>query len=139
MKTPRVAAMDYLARREHTRVELQRKLRLKGYEQDEIDMALDKLIDQGLLSDRRFAEAFAGYRARSGRGPLKIEQELRQHGVDEPLIADVMQSLDVDWQVLARQVWHKKFGVLPQDLKEKAHQQRFMQQRGFEGSMVNDD
>ena len=131
MKTPRAAAMDYLARREHTRVELVRKLQQKGFELEEIDSALNKLIEQGLQSDRRFAEAFAEQRARNGHGPCKIEMELKQHGVSELLIHEVMQALAIDWQQTAKQVWLKKFGSPPQDLKEKARQQRFMQQRGF--------
>lgn len=139
MKTPRVAAMDYLARREHTRVELQRKLALKGYEAAEIEAALDRLVEQGLVSDRRFAEAFAEYRAHNGRGPLKIKQELKQHGVSDTIIAEVMASLAVDWRALAHQVWLKKFGEQPQTLKEKARQQRFMQQRGFSYEEVADE
>ena len=31
----------------------------------------------------------------------------------------------------AREVWNKKFGVTPQDEKEKAKQVRFLQSRGF--------
>lgn len=139
MKTPRVAAMDYLARREHTRLELQRKLTIKGYEPDEIDNALDKLIAEGLLSDRRFAETFVEYRIRNGRGPLKIKHELKQHGVSEALIAEVMRSIEVDWDILAQQVWHKKFGRPPSDLRERAHQRRFMEQRGFESYRVDYD
>jgi regulatory protein len=132
MRTPRVAAMDYLARREHTRVELRRKLQKKGYEQEEIEQALDRLQKEGLQSDLRFAESFTEQRARNGHGPLKIRQELRIHGVGDVMIDDTLNSISVDWDQQALAVWHKKFGRLPLDIKEKAKQQRFMLQRGFE-------
>lgn len=131
MKTPRVAAMDYLARREHTRVELQRKLQQKGYDFAEITEALDRLCEQGLQSDRRFAVAFAEQRARNGHGPFKIKQELQQHGVEDSLAESVMAHLEVDWQTAAMAVWRKKFNRVPQDLSERAKQHRFMCQRGF--------
>ena len=127
-----MVVMDYLARREHTRAELIRKLKLKGYDLDEITLALDQLQDQNLQSDYRFAVSFAEHRARNGRGPFKIKMELKQRGVPKDMSERVMSELDVNWQELAQSVWLKKFGVAPQDLKEKAQQQRFMQQRGFE-------
>ncbi len=135
-KTARVLAMDYLARREHTRVELQRKLAQKEYSAAEIDAALDQLHQQGLQCDRRFAEQYAYYRAKRGCGPLKIKVELKQHGVSSALIDDVMSMLDVDWQVLARTVFEKKFKTTANSLQEKAKQQRFMLQRGFEGDSL---
>lgn len=130
-RTPRVVAMDYLARREHTWFELQRKLRLKGFDDDVITETLNRLRDQDLQSDLRFAENFAEQRARNGHGPFKIKQELKQHGVCELMIDDVMASLNVDWGAIAKAVFEKKFGTPAQDLNEKAKQQRFMRQRGF--------
>ena len=130
-RTPRVIAMDYLARREHTWIELQRKLRLKDIDDDTIIEVLNRLREQGLQSDQRFAENFAQQRARNGRGPLKIKQELRQHGVSEKMTDDVMAALDVDWNAIAKIVWQRKFGAMPKDVNERAKQQRFMLQRGF--------
>lgn len=130
-RTARMVAMDYLARREHTRIELGRKLKLKGFEAAEIDETLDRLQSQQLLSDERFAESFAEGRVKRGAGPLKIRIELAQHGVDESLIDEIMDELDVDWSEQARSVWQKKFAQPPANLAEKAKQQRFMQQRGF--------
>ncbi|PHQ79838.1 MAG: hypothetical protein COB66_06015 [Coxiella sp. (in: Bacteria)] len=131
-RTPRVVAMDYLARREHTRIELERKLAQKGFEPHDISAALDKLRAQNLQSDQRFAEHYAAHRARNGQGAFKIRLELKARGVDDDLMEATMSALDVDWKALAQAVWDKKFGVSPQDLTEKAKQQRFMAQRGFE-------
>lgn len=62
----RRAAMDLLARREHGRVELTRKLRKRGAPEDMIDTALQQLSEEGLLSEARYLESFVAYRARAG-------------------------------------------------------------------------
>ncbi|HEX5842944.1 MAG TPA: regulatory protein RecX, partial [Pseudomonas sp.] len=77
----RRAAMDLLARREHGRVELTRKLRNRGAADELIEAALDRLAEEGLLSEARYMEAFVGYRARAGYGPLRIREELTQRGL----------------------------------------------------------
>ena len=53
-KTVRLKAMDYLARREHSRRELALKLARKFPDSDELDRVLDTLAADGLQSDRRF-------------------------------------------------------------------------------------
>ena len=73
--------MDLLARREHGRVELTRKLRQRGAEAELIETALDRLTEEGLLSEARYLESFVSYRARSGYGTLRIREELSQRGL----------------------------------------------------------
>ena len=130
-RSPRVVAMDYLARREHSRAELLRKLKQKEIPIDEIEQALDRLVEQGLQSDQHFAKSFAEQRQRNGYGPVRIENELRQRGVAEMLIHQTMLALPEDWIVCVQRVWQRKFGEPPEDLKAKARQQRFLLQRGF--------
>ena len=77
----RRTAMDLLARREHGRVELTRKLRQRGAEPEMIETALDRLTEEGLLSESRYLESFVSYRARSGYGPARIREELSQRGL----------------------------------------------------------
>lgn len=54
----RRAAMDLLARREHGRAELSRKLRQRGASAELIDPALDRLAEEGLLDESRYLESF---------------------------------------------------------------------------------
>jgi regulatory protein len=134
-RTPRSireAAMDYLSRREHATLELTQKLLTKGYDPDEVDAALARLTEQGLLSDARFTEAFINQRISRGSGPLKIRAELRQKGVSDAMIAEFLDERDPLWRESAQAVRSKKYGSeLPVDLKEKARQTRFLQSRGF--------
>ena len=127
----RELAMDYLSRREHTRVELQRKLMLKGYAESEIEGVLDRLQSQGLQNDQRFVNSFLEQRMRMGNGPMKIRAELNQHGVCSQLVDDVFAAVAVNWCEVAKQLWLQKFKEPPEDIKEKMRRHRFMLQRGF--------
>lgn len=133
IRTIRVAAMDYLSRREHATHELFQKLLAKEeYEAEDISEALARLQDQGLLSDERFTEAFINQRLKRGSGPLKIRAELRQKGVSDAMIGEFLDERDARWQESALAVRIKKYGSeRPSDLKETARQTRFLQSRGF--------
>jgi regulatory protein len=126
----RVRAMRYLARREHSRAELHGKLLPHVQEGEDLDAVLDELEKRNWLSDARAATQWVD--AKRGRfGTQRIAHELRQKGIAENLIADAIPQLKETELDAAREVWQKKFGVLPQDAKEKARQIRFLQSRGF--------
>ncbi len=139
----RRAAMDLLARREHSFQELDQKLSRRFPDQSEqIAGALGKLQAQGLQSDERMAEAFIRARMNRGQGPIKISAELRIRGLADQIISQALDEAGVDWFAQARQVCERKFGVLePRDLKDKAKRARFLQQRGFSfdqiGTLLN--
>jgi len=130
----RERAMNYLARREHSRAELARKLAPHG-EAEDIAALLDQLEQDNLLSNARYAEALA--HSRAGRhGSARLKSELREKGVPEAILVEVVgQARDADLAA-ARSVWQKKFGKLPADAKERAKQQRFLLGRGFPSEVV---
>ncbi|MGI9025725.1 MAG: regulatory protein RecX, partial [Burkholderiaceae bacterium] len=77
-------AVGLLARREHSRVELARKLQRYLEPDDdasEIDRVLDRLQAQNLLSDARFAQALVTQRA-PRYGDLRMRRDLRDRGVE---------------------------------------------------------
>ena len=128
----RVAAMDLLARREHSRGELKQKLRKRFDDADLIDEQLDQLSEENLQSDSRYAESFLRQRINRGHGPMRIRQEMRQKGISDREIENSMAEEQPDWFALAEKVYHRKFGQLPpEDVKDKAKRSRFMQYRGF--------
>jgi len=74
-----------LARREHSRAELARKLESTGFVQQDIAPLLDEFETKNWLSDRRFAESYvADHRARAGS--VKLAYDLRQRGVSDVII-----------------------------------------------------
>lgn len=126
----RARALQYLARREYSRAELRGKLLPHAQEGDDPDALLDDLAARGWLSDMRAATQLLHAR-RDRFGAQRILCELRQKGIAEELIAGVLPELKQDELATARAVWQKKFGVLPQDARDKARQMRFLQSRGF--------
>lgn len=125
----RARALGYLARREHSRAELRRKLAAHAESAEMLDGLLDELEKGRQLSDKRYAEARV--MVRSGRyGNGRLAQELRQAGVDDESIGLALASGE-DEMARCRAVWQKKFGVLPGSLPERMKQERFLQYRGF--------
>ncbi|MCJ1879610.1 recombination regulator RecX [Pseudomonas nitroreducens] len=127
----RRVAMDLLARREHGRAELSRKLRQRGATQDLIDLALDRLAEEGLLNESRYLESYIASRARAGYGPVRIREELSQRGLPRGEIDGALRLCGVDWSENLREVWRRKFARLPQDARERAQQGRFLSYRGY--------
>ena len=133
----RRAAMDLLARREHGRVELTRKLRQRGAPDELIVATLERLAEEGLLSEARYLESFVASRARAGYGPMRIREELAQRGLPRPAIEQALSEAEVDWGEQLRELWQRKFaGQLPQDMREKAKQARFLGYRGFSQEQI---
>ena len=123
-------AIALLARREHSRLELQRKLQSRAESPEDIPPLLDELEQQGLLSNERFAQSLVHRRA-AGRGVRQVAQELRQHGLLPELIESVHESLSATEPERAQAAWEKKFGARPSSQKEYARQARFLASRGF--------
>ncbi|MBD8598008.1 recombination regulator RecX [Pseudomonas sp. CFBP 8772] len=133
----RRTAMDLLARREHGRVELTRKLRQRGAPPELIDAALDRLTEEGLLSESRYLESFVSYRARSGHGPLRIREELGQRGLPRADVEQALRECGVDWWEKLEALWQRKFcGQLPRDARERGQQMRFLSYRGYPPELI---
>ncbi|KGE05053.1 regulatory protein RecX [Pseudohaliea rubra] len=134
----RKAAMDLLARREHSRRELLRKLG-RRFAPQVLEGALEQLVRDGLQSDGRFAESYVRHRSERGYGPLRLVRELRERGIDNDLADRAVAGADCDWSRLARRVADKKFGVRPPaDRRELARRLRFLHYRGFDTGALDD-
>jgi regulatory protein len=130
--------MDLLARREHSAAELRAKLISRSFDADEVDRVVTQLTAEGLVSDERFAEAFASSRIRKGHGPSRIRAELERRGVAAHFIAICLEECDVDWDQLARSVRIKKFGPgRAGNYRDWARQAKFLQYRGFTTDQIN--
>ena len=126
------AALKMLMRREHSKLELFNKLKLKSYDDEIIDSAITQLTEQNYQSDERFAEAFILMRFNQGKGPVRIASELKLRGISSFNLSDF------DWFKSAKEIRKKKFGDLASsDFKEQAKQKRFLQSRGFSLDQIN--
>lgn len=132
-----MAAMRLLAAREHTRLQLEHKLRDRGHPSAVISKVLDHLEQRDLLSDERFVEGYLRQRLRKGYGPLRIRADLAERGVGEHLIEQGLAQADVDWQQQLEQVVERKFGAGTEvDRSALGKRCRYLQQRGFPVSLV---
>lgn len=132
IKSLRQTALKTLARREHSYWELQQKLLTKSENKQAIIAVLDKLKNEKLLDDVRFAESYLRMRSNRGYGPIRIQHELHHRGISEIITDEIIDNMKNEWPALIIAVRKKRFGtVLPKDFNERAKQMRFLEYRGF--------
>ena len=130
--TAKATAVRLLSRRDHSVFELERKLRLREFPQDEIDNALEDLVKRDYLSDERFSEAYIHIRQKKGFGPLRIGVELNERGVDERVYQNYLRPSSADWMDALERTYQTKYRGSPiKDFKDKAKRIRFLPYRGF--------
>lgn len=129
-------ALKLLARREHTRAELARKLAEHTEDPAELERVLDDFERRGWLSEKRVVEQLVHAR-RSRYGVRRIERDLRAKGVTGEAVEAAVAGLKGGELDAAREVWRRKFsGRLPRTPAERAKQARFLQGRGFDLDVV---
>jgi regulatory protein len=127
-----------LATREHSQEELRRKLLGRHYDEALIEQVLDQLTSTSSLSDGRFAESFVSSRVRKGQGPLRIAMELRERGISQTLIDEVMAPFEDQWQQLLSEVHDAKYGAIrAESNKELSKRARFLESRGFPSELIH--
>ena len=134
--TLRERALRLLARREHSRIELARKLAAHAESADALELLLDDLTARRLLSDERYVEMRMNARG-SRFGNTRLSHEFRTQGVAGELVEAALANAN-DELTRARGVWQRKFGNRPEalDSAARARQIRFMIGRGFSGETI---
>lgn len=128
-------ALKYLSNREHSRLELARKLSRYAQEGDDVEALLDWLESSKFLSQSRFSESLVHRRA-ARFGNSRILSELQSHGIDGEALSEIKTTLVQDEASRAKEVWSRRFRQAPADAAERAKQMRFLQQRGFSHSAI---
>ena len=128
-------ALRLLGTREHSRAELERKLAPHEEEPGQLARILDDLQAKGFIDERRVVDSVLHRRA-PRLGTTRVKQELQAKGLPAPLIAQAVAALRNTEVQRAREVWQRRFGVLPADARERARQARFLLARGFGGDVV---
>jgi regulatory protein len=129
-------ALKLLARREHTRAELARKLAVDAEDPAEIEGVLDDFEKRGWLSEGRVVEQRV-HTLRSRYGARRIERDLRGKGVSEDAVASALAGIKGSELEAAREVWRRKFsGRVPRTPADRARQARFLQGRGFDMDVI---
>ena len=129
-------ALRLLSGREHSRVELERKLQPFEEEPGSLALALDELQAKGFINEQRVVESVLNRRA-AKLGASRIKQELQAKGLDPQAVSEAVAELRSTELARAWVVWQKKFGQPPQDAGERARQVRFLASRGFGGDAIH--
>jgi len=123
-------ALRFLSLREHSRLELGRKLARYVEEGDDVEALLDFLEKNNWLSQERFSESLIHRRA-ARYGNSRIVAELQSHGVGGEALAELKAGLAGDEVQRCCDIWQRKFGTVAADVQERNKQMRFLIQRGF--------
>lgn len=130
-------ALRLLTRREHSRVELINKLKLRDFIPSQIQTVVNNLTEQGWQSDRRYAENYVRHRLQKGFGPVRIAYELKLSGVEDCIVGEVLREYDEDWLNVLVAVYRKKYTEeLSITRNEWIKRSRFLQHRGFNGALI---
>ena len=131
-------AVRLLSRREHSELEIRRKLSSRGFSQGLVTEVITALQADGYLSDNRFADEYVRMRAGKGYGPNRIRAELAERGIDDSVLESALSAWEGDWEQLAARVREKKYGErVPTDWDSRVKQSRFLQYRGFGSEQIS--
>lgn len=128
-------ALRFLSLREHSRLELGRKLAKYAEEGDDVDALLDLLEKNNWLSQERFSESLIHRRA-ARYGNSRIVAELQSHGVHGEALQELKSNLADTELARAQEIWQRKFGTVANDPQDRNKQIRFLLQRGFSQRVV---
>lgn len=133
-------AVRALGRREHTAAELRTKLSQRDFPDDVITPVLQRLQDDGYLSEARFAESFLRMRLKAGETPWLAAQKARQRGVEEGALQDALEVLQDDFDPLraCRRLLARRdpTGHRHTDERTWQKQARFLRNKGFDAATI---
>jgi regulatory protein len=134
----RSRAVKLLTTREHSRLELERKLRHRGYPLEAVAAVLDALEREALLSEDRLLETYVAERLDKGFGPLRIRAELQGKGLSDSRIEPEIDISDEQLLDLMATVHDRRFGTDSRnDQQTLAKRARFLEYRGFPSYLIS--
>ncbi|WP_026329826.1 regulatory protein RecX [Thioalkalivibrio sp. ALE12] len=131
------AGLRLLVRREHSALELSRKLAERGFEREAVDTALERARELDYLSDTRYADFIARHRTEQGYGEQRIRAELAHNGIGSDTVNAALEALEVDWTDQARGQLERHFRHPPETREDEARMLRHLAGRGFPGGVAH--
>nr|WP_041377486.1 recombination regulator RecX [Polaromonas naphthalenivorans] len=128
-------ALRYLAAREHSRAELERKLKPHEETSGQLAQVLDELQAKDFISEARVVESVINRRA-ARFGASRIKYELLNKGLGAEAVAEAVNSLKGSELERAQGIWRRKFDGPALDAAGRAKQMRFLAARGFGGDVI---
>lgn len=135
-------ALDLLGRRDHSRGELRKKLVVRGFEEKDLEAALERLASQGLIDDANFAAAWVESALRGGRGfGAKLLVDLLQKGVPRETAVQAIAAAAVenDEDAVLADIVQRRFAAFINETATQKERQRvysYLQRRGISLSSI---
>ena len=141
--SPYDRAVHLLAARPHFRAELEAKLVQRGYPEDEIAAALDRLTAEGYLDDVRAARDFVAHRLeQKAEGRLRLKAELIRRGASEEAVDAALAEVpedDLEAARAAAERWARSHKPDPAALARHLARKGFSRRAIFAVSNLDDD
>ena len=131
----RARALRLLARREHTRAELRRKLSPRAESAEALDRLIEELVARKQLSDERYAGERVHVLSRR-YGASHIRQDLKSRGVDDATATRAAAEAAATDLERAKAIYARRYRAPPADAAERAKRMRFLQGRGFSHAII---
>jgi len=134
---PYVIALRLLAGRDYTVAAIAKKLQTRGCDGNRVVIAVNRLVSDRFLDDRRYGERFVAAARESGRFTgYRLHQELRRRGLPADLINELLQEKPdehEEFKCVSDLVSRRYAGFDPQtaDERERRRVTGFLQRRGF--------
>jgi SOS response regulatory protein OraA/RecX len=135
-------ALHLLAARELTVKQLRERLVDREHNREEVERAIEHLLDSKALDDARVAAIYVRTAIKiKGRGRLRVQRELQEIGVERDVASDALAEAfgDVDERALIANAIKKKLRGKPKisTPAEYARVYQFLLRQGFSPDGVN--
>ncbi len=141
MKDCHDTALSYLEHRERSAYEVKTHLISKGFREEEIEEELICLKELHYVDDARYCSAYIRYGISKGRGPIRLQHELREKGISPELIQEALTesfSRDGEYEAARREAGKLlKSGERP-DEKTLAKIGRKLNAQGYHTQVIYD-
>ena len=135
------AALNLLTARDMTAHDLMSALRRRGYQQPVAESVCQRLTENRLIDDSRYAQRYVELRQDSAVGRYAMKRKLRAKGIDDDTAEEALGVLDDESQLatakeLARKLLRRYAGEEPYARKSKISQA--IARRGYSWEIVRE-
>ena len=135
------AALNLLTARDMTAHDLQAALKRRGYLQPVAESVCERLIENRLIDDSRYAQRYVELHQGSELGLYALKRKLRARGVGEEAASEALEQIDDESQMaaavsLARKLARRYAGEDPYKARSKLSQA--LARRGFSWDIVRE-
>lgn len=128
-------ALNYISKSMKTQKDIEKYLRGKGYGENIVECVIGKLREYNYINDEVYAKYFIASKSKK-EGNKKIKFDLKNKGIDEKVIAEMLSGSVEDVNVI-KNLADKYLKNKARDFKTKTRLFSFLASKGFEYENIN--